>query len=267
MVTCPCCKKAVPKLHGNSHILPKWMCKGYLSDLRKVILVDIDASSVNPHAQSAPHGRFWCPACETRSSAGDSYASLVLAPKGTNTLSKLGIKVELGHYTGVGKGSVEAIQYSGINYGLFQQFILSVVLRFELWWRSEKNVSIIGDRHMGNLIELYLSDEPAQDPLRYPIIIEQLVGTPKFAEAGMLSELRVPGNHRGVTFRAAGLDFMVITSSHQKPHFVRETCLKPSGQIIVVRRPFTHAPASKASVISLYQVAQKRRTSRSGRTR
>lgn len=220
MVKCPCCEQEVEKLHPRSHIIPAFIVKSLGDENGRVLIVGNDGS--RKVTQSGFFKTIICEACEVYFGELDTYFARCFKDKK--------IKYDAALKT-VGGFNYET--WTNLDSVKLNNFCLSILIRARLFSLIQNQKDLTGDLHFRNLCNAVLSKK--FEDLTYPIVIRKLESKSDLETIiAYPHKIKVDG-HNCIKWTFWGLEFTVFVSSHSKPDFVQEVCLKPNGlcQVII----------------------------------
>ena len=231
MPVCPICKKSVPQLKINSHVMPEWMYKEsevYEEKGRAIALNLQNNQRPASFIQQGYRGNFMCENCEQKTAKLDSYASLIF--KDENDLTCLRKEQQQ-----ISNFLVWQWHWSGFDFKQVQNFVFSICLRQHFYNLSKKRKSeLIIEKHLKLLLSLYNSDDI--DDGSYPISIHYFPKDEKQYGVILPDNYKRRGHHF-IQFIACGLEFSVKISSHIGTFDkVKELRMKSNGSISMLPR-------------------------------
>ncbi|MFK7824514.1 MAG: hypothetical protein AB8G05_10170 [Oligoflexales bacterium] len=131
MIVCPMCDASVHKLKTNSHVLLKWMKRQIMGRSGRVLKLDFSMNTEDVE-QDLLKADIVCDRCENSFQKDDDYLAKIVLPENSSSVERRSIEIEnyeSGHEC-----------WAGLNFILFQRFVLGVILRME-FYQNIKNAT------------------------------------------------------------------------------------------------------------------------------
>lgn len=134
---CPMCDMEVNALKSNSHIIPKWMANHVKGSSGRKLIIDLGQQKEEV-VQDLTKGDIVCECCEHEFEKDDNYMARIVLPKNSSTAERQKISV---------KPCGEHELWSGVDFKLFQRFVLGVILRMEFYKQKYERSSLGINKH------------------------------------------------------------------------------------------------------------------------
>lgn len=233
MLTCPLCKKHVAKFHKRSHLMPEWMYTECYDEKHKILEVSRSKEKV-VKKQKGIYGSFMCEECEEETQKYDHYASLILTDRSPNSDEYIAVnkKYFCGNHKEEKEEKAEFGKWENINFGKFQRFVFSIVLRTHFAGKIEGTIPL-NKKHLEGISAIY-RDELNLDDSSYPILITKYPKNDKLKNHIILPYINKREGHHIIEFAGGGYLFNVYVSSHSKPRFAKSLRLKSDGSMHLI---------------------------------
>ena len=172
-----------------------------------------------------------CADCEYATQRYDHYASLVLTDRSPASPVFRSVRRRYETFRS-GEEIAEYGHWENPDCSQFQKFVISVVLRTHFAGKLEGPLRLPAN-HVRGLLALYRT-ETAQDDLTYPIVVSEYSKSDNLRHHIVLPYINKREGHHFVELAGGGYIFNVYVSSHQKPCFVKNLCLKSDGSMFMV---------------------------------
>jgi hypothetical protein len=249
MLECPLCKKAVNSFHRRSHLIPEWMHKDCYDVNHKLINVDLN-NKFAIKKQKGDYDEIICTNCEIISQEYDRYASLILTNRSTDSPEYNAVKRSVLKKTD--KGNV-ANYWENIDFLNFQKFVFACMLRTHFHMKKKGKYLLI-DKHFWRINKIYQNN--LIDDKSYPILVLKYSNKDSFRNIMVMPFRNKIDGHHFIEFSGAGYMFRIFVSSHNKPQYVNNLCLKKDGSMYLIEKKIENTGSFKSVLPDLVQMSR-----------